>query len=174
MVASYLYKRDLSIHVTQSRCLRRQQTIGRPVNNRNVAQPQRDYIRPSELFQAQFPFSFPYHHHQHLNSHRYIQIMSGRGKGGKVISNRTGLLLDRLLTPDNRDSERAEQSAIVRFFGTIFKVSSAWFRHGALVQQRFVLRHYQACYSSSRSSWGCETYLWSHLRRDPWCPQNLP
>ena len=35
-------------------------------------------------------------------------------------------------------------------------------------------RYHQASYSTSCSSWWSETYLWTHLRGDPWSPQGLP
>ena len=35
-------------------------------------------------------------------------------------------------------------------------------------------RYHEARYPSSRTSWWCKAYLWSHLRRDPWCSQALP
>ena len=34
--------------------------------------------------------------------------------------------------------------------------------------------YYKARYPSSGTSWRCEAYLRSHLRRDPWCLEDLP
>jgi hypothetical protein len=33
--------------------------------------------------------------------------------------------------------------------------------------------YHQARHPPSRASWWCQAYLWSHLRGDPWCSQDL-
>ena len=78
-----------------------------------------------------------------------------------------------------RVSARAAPSVTARFSVTTSRVSPS----------RYVTRHMVCCclsdkltfpcgnitgYPPSCPSWWCQAYLRSHLRRDPWCSQDLP
>ena len=95
--------------------------------------------------------------------------MSGRGKGGKVcahsvasafVSNplqglgKGGAKRHRKILRDNIQGNSLEQS-----LQTPLNASC---------------RYHQARYPPSGPPWRCQAYLWSHLRRDPWCSQDLP
>jgi len=80
--------------------------------------------------------------------------MSGRGKGGKGLG-KGGAKRHRKILRDN----------IQGLFLCVFHLK------GFLT---WTFRYYEACYSSSCTSWWCEAYFWSDLWGDSWCFEDLP
>lgn len=64
-------------------------------------------------------------------------------------------------------------SVIARFFVTTSRVLQRWAAFGTCLGLVFWLL-LLACHSSSCSPWWCKAYLSDHLRRDSWCPQDIP
>ena len=76
--------------------------------------------------------------------------MSGRGKGGKGLG-KGGAKRHRKILRDN-----IRTSFLLTWADNLFR------------------RYHQACHPSSCTSWRCQAYLRSHLRRNSRCPQSLP
>jgi histone H4 len=97
-------------------------------------------------------------HATHTSNHSsplktYILTMSGRGKGGKGLG-KGGAKRHRKILRDNIQGE----------FCLV---------HICSPSTHPIFRYHKTCYPSSCSSWWCQAYFWSHLRGDPWCPENL-
>ena len=75
--------------------------------------------------------------------------------------------------PYYRVSVRAAPSVTARFFATTSRVRTTalgYFATKCLPS----CRYHQARYPSSCPPRWCQAYFRSHLRGDPWCPQDLP
>lgn len=86
--------------------------------------------------------------------------MSGRGKGGKGLG-KGGAKRHRKILRDNIQGTYPRSSTSLTISNTYFILSN-------------LLRYYKACYPPSCSPRWCKAYLWSYLRRDPWCSQDFP
>ena len=132
--------------------------------NRLLAHSQRTAARRSPTDHSPTPT-----HNKHYSN------MSGRGKGGKVrvftwaVGNNSVLTVAGV---DNRVSARAALSVTARFFATTSRVSpSLYVTVDPFVEHALITL--QPGYSSSRSPWRCQAYLWPDLRGDSWCSEDF-
>ena len=87
---------------------------------------------------------------------------------------------------ESSSSETLSRSADLRRFSLDYLIQNDWTRkrRKGIGKRRCQTspkdpswqhpRYHQASYSTSCSSWWCETYLWTHLRGNPWSSQSFP
>lgn len=140
-------------------------------HRRRLYKARRGFEIPESHFCPQTPTTQPQHHFITLSNNVWTRK---RRKGGPHPNHVLfiGLFSHRLFF--DRDSERVEPSVTARFFVITSRVSHFWFRHTRDSLADLLFRYHQTRHPSSRSSWRCEAYLRSHLRRDSWCSENFP
>ena len=117
----------------------------------------RRYITGGEgrrCFHPAFCTQHHHHHHRRSPTHHYkFYNMSGRGKEGKGVG-KGGAKRHRKILRDN--------------------IQGMWTLHFVSFSPDVASRYHQTRYPPSCPPRWCQAYLWSHLRGDPWCSQDLP